>query len=248
MQIVVWALVLALLVSASGPVRSAAPQGEATLRWFGHAFVLITSPEGVRVAMDPFGEIGYPMPDVEADVVTISHGHGDHSNAPLVKGKPEVLQGLTPDGRDWARVNFRRRDVTITSFRAYHDKAQGKQRGLNTLFLVEVGGLRIAHLSDIGHVPAEEALRALGRVDILLVPVGGVYSIDGAEATQLADRLKAAITIPIHYKTEATASWPIADELAFLEGKPRVRRVGNSVRISRELLPRNPEVWVMDYR
>ena len=198
--------------------------------------------------MDPFGKIGYPLPEVEADAVTISHEHGDHSNATLVQGKPVVLRGLEMGGQHWARANFRLKDVRIASLPAYHDGVQGKQRGLNTIFVVDVSGLRVVHMSDIGQLPSEEALRALRKVDVLLVPVGGVYSIDSSEATEVVTRLKPAVAIPIHYKTEATRDWPIMDEKPFLEGKERVRQVGKTVELRRDRLSSPGEIWVMDYR
>jgi len=228
-----------------------APTAEApgvTLRYFGHAFFLVTSAEGVRVAMDPFGKIGYPMPEVEADIVTISHEAYDHNNAALITGKPEVLRGLEPGGRTWTRVEFRRKDVQIATLPAYHDKVQGKERGLNSIFVVEASGVRIAHLSDIGDMPPEETIRTLGRVDVLLVPVGGGHGIEAAEATKIVDRLKPAVAVPIHYKTAATAWSALPDERPFLDGKPRVKRVGNSVRLDRATLPAQTEIWVMDYR
>ncbi len=226
----------------------AAEPGTVSLRWYGHAFFLLTSAEGVRIAMDPFGNIGYPLPEVQGDVVTISHEHSDHNNAALVKGKPVVLQGLEMGGQHWTRVNFRLKDARIATLPAYHDRVQGKERGLNTIFVVEASGLRIVHMSDIGHVPSDDTIRTLGKVDVLLVPVGGVYSIDGKEATELVARLKPAVAIPIHYKTEATRGWPITDEKPFLEGKERVRQVGKTVEFRRDRLPSPAEIWVMDYR
>lgn len=223
-------------------------RGEITIRWYGHAFFITTSADGIRIATDPFSAIGYPMPSVEADVVTVSHDHSDHNNSKLVKGRPKILRGLEMGGKHWAFVNFQQKDVRIRALTAYHDKAEGKERGLNSVFLYEVSGIRIVHMSDIGHIPPELTLKALERVDVLLIPVGGVYSIDADEATQIVERLKPSIVIPMHYKTEATAKWPISDEKRFLEGKPRVKQVGNTIRIRPEALPRETEIWVMDYR
>ena len=223
-------------------------QKQVTLRWYGHAFFAVTSAEGVIIATDPFGNIGYPMPTLEAEVVTVSHGHGDHNNPTLVKGKPKIIRGLEMEGRHWAWVNFRLKDVRIRAFPAYHDKVKGKERGLNTIFLLEVSGIRFVHMSDIGQIPPELTLKALERVDVLLIPVGGVYSIDASEASRIVDRLKPAVAIPIHYKTKATASWPIATEEAFVKGKPRVKQVGNTISLRREGLPKATEIWVMDYR
>ena len=220
-----------------------------TLRWFGHAFFVVTSSDGVRVAMDPFGDIGYPMPEVDADVVTVSHGHGDHNGADRLAGSPAILRGLEAGGADWNAISYDLRDVRITALPAYHDNVEGRKRGLNSIFIVEIGGLRLAHLSDIGHTLSAETLEDMGRIDILLVPVGGIFSIDGRQAIDIMTRLRPAITIPIHYKTAATATWPIKDESTFLGGLNNVRRLdATTISVTPETLPDRPEVWVMQYQ
>lgn len=239
------AAVLALQLALA--VSEAPAQGAASLEWYGHAFVRLTSPQGVRVAMDPFGAIGYPMPEPEADIVTISHEHGDHNNAALLRGKPVVLRGLTEGGGDWRSIDYRFKDVRVTSVPVYHDEQQGRQRGKNTMVVVDLAGLRIAHLSDMGHLPTDAQARALGRVDVLLVPVGGKFSIDGRQAREVLARLEPRVAIPIHYKTAATASWPIEDERSFVEGHPRVKRVaGSRMTLDAAALPPLTEIWVLE--
>lgn len=239
--------VLRLVVAASVWASAAWGQGAVTLEWYGHAFVRLTSPQGVRVAMDPFGQIGYPIPKVAADVVTISHEHGDHSNATLIGGNPVVLRGLTDGGKDWNPIRYRLNDVSISSVPAYHDDQQGRLRGKNTIVALDIGGLRVAHLSDVGHLPTEAQFQALGRVDVLLVPVGGNFSIDGRQARQVVERLNPRLAIPIHYRTAATASWPIEDERAFVEGYPRVKRLsGWRVFLVPGALPAATEIWVLE--
>ncbi len=140
------------------------------------------------------------------------------------------------------------KDVRITALPAYHDDVQGRKRGLNTIFIVETGGLRLAHLSDIGNIPSKATLKAMGRIDILLVPVGGNFSIDGRGAREIMSRLRPRITIPIHYKTPVTAAWPIEDESTFLAGLKKVRRLeALTVSFTPETLPTQPEVWVIRY-
>ena len=219
-----------------------------TLRWFGHAFFVVTSSGGVRVAMDPFGDIGYPMPAVGADVVTVSHGHGDHNGADRFAGSPTILRGLNAGGAGWSSISYDLRDVRIAALPAYHDNVEGRKLGLNSIFVVETGGLRLAHLSDIGHTLSEATLDALGPIDILLVPVGGKFSIDGDQAREIMARLQPRITVPIHYKTPVTAGWPIEDESAFLSSLENVKRLDSlTVTITSETLPSRPEVWVMRY-
>jgi len=219
-----------------------------TLRWFGHAFFLVTSSDGVRVAMDPYGDIGYPMPEVDADVVTVSHGHGDHNGADRLAGSPVILRGLKAGGAGWSSISYDLRDVRIAALPAYHDNVEGRKLGLNSIFVVETGDLRLAHLSDIGHTLSEATLDALGPIDILLVPVGGNFSIDGNQAREIMARLQPRITVPIHYKTPVTAGWPIEDESAFLSGLENVKRLDSlTVTVTSETLPSRPEVWVMRY-
>ncbi len=120
---------------------------------------------------------------------------------------------------------------------------------MNSIFIVEAGGLRLAHLSDIGHTLSEATLTAMGRIDVLLVPVGGIFSIDGRQAKEIMTRLRPSITIPIHYKTPVTADWPIEDESEFLAGLKNVKRPDTPiVSLAPETLPTEPEVWVMHYR
>ena len=231
-----------------GLIVSANSADALTLRWFGHAFFLVTSSDGVRVAMDPFGDIGYPMPEVGADVVTVSHEHGDHNAPDRLAGSPAILRGLKAGGADWNAISYDLRDVRIAALPAYHDNVEGRKRGLNSIFVVETGGVRLAHLSDIGHTLSEATLEALGPIDILLVPVGGKFSIDGDQAREIMARLQPRITVPIHYKTPVTANWPIEDESAFLAGLENVKRLDAlAVSVTPETLPARPEVWVMSY-
>lgn len=240
-HLAVLAFISALLAPGDGA------GAEALLEWYGHAFVRLTSPGGIRVAMDPFGDIGYPMPEVEADIVTLSHEHGDHSNIKLIRGSPVILRGLTQGGEDWRPISFAHKDVAVTSVPVYHDAERGMRRGKNNMILVDLGGVRVAHLSDMGHVPTSAKFQALGRVDVLLIPVGGNFSIDSRQARQVVDRLVPPIAIPIHYKTAATARWPIEDERAFVEGHPRVKRVsGARLILTPEGLPRLSEIWVLE--
>ena len=231
-----------------GLVASPTAADALTLRWFGHAFFVVTSSDGVRVAMDPYGDIGYPMPEVGADVVTVSHEHGDHNAPDRLAGSPAILRGLKAGGADWNSISYDLGDVRIAALPVYHDNVEGQKRGLNSIFVVETGGLRLAHLSDIGHTLSEATLEALGPIDILLVPVGGKFSIDGDQAREIMARLQPRITVPIHYKTPVTAGWPIEDESAFLSGLENVKRLDSlTVTITPETLPSRPEVWVMRY-
>jgi len=216
------------------------------LVWYGHAAFLIVSPGGVRVLTDPYpGNMGYGNRNFTADLVTVSHEHFDHNAVAAVDGDPDVLRGLS--GGDWATAEKTIGDVTAYSIKGtYHDNQQGRTgRGKNSLFLIEAGDLRILHLGDLGEVPSEEIARQCGRVDVLLIPVGGLFTIDAETATRVADLFGARIIVPMHYRTAAISDWEISDVEPFLEGKDGVRRLTSSEAvIDPANLPDTPEIWV----
>ena len=188
------------------------------IKWLGHSCFLIISEGGIRIITDPYtvGEgINYSPIKESADIVVVSHGHGDHSNVAAIRGKPEGVKGSgikTTGG-----IQFR-------GIATYHDTSQGKQRGPNTIFCFNVDGIEICHLGDLGHVLSPEQVAELGVIDILLIPVGGFYTIDATEASQVCDQLKPRIIIPMHFKTSKCA-YPIAEVDDFLKGKTNVKRM-----------------------
>jgi L-ascorbate metabolism protein UlaG (beta-lactamase superfamily) len=187
---------------------------------------------------------------LKADIVTISHEHPDHNNVAFVTGKPRVIRGLTADKKGWTRVDEKLKDVSIRSVGVYHDDQRGAARGLDTVFIFEVGGVRIAHLGDLGHVLNDDQLAAIGAVDVLLVPVGGKFTIDGLEATRVIEQLRPRITvIPMHYKTNAVTIKELAPLGEFLDGKRNVRHeTSNTIALS-PMKPRPAaEIVVLNYR
>ena len=233
-----------LALAASGPAR--AGDKPLTLRWFGQACFLLTSPGGTAVLMDPFGaKVGYPAPSVKADAVTVSHEHGDHNNAAAAQGQPKVIRGLTESG--WAEINEQVGDVRIRSVAADHDAEQGQKRGRDTIFVFETGGITVVHLGDLGRVLTEEQVKQIGKTDVLLVPVGGYYTIDATAAGQVVEQLQPRLVVPMHYKTAATPQSPIAPVDEFLKGKARVeRKKGNELAVGE--LPAETSIVVLDYQ
>jgi L-ascorbate metabolism protein UlaG (beta-lactamase superfamily) len=205
---------------AAPAAEAAGPPVVGKLTWFGQSCFLLETAAGTRILMDPFSKsAGYgPLPvGLRADLVTISHEHPDHNNARLPTGTPRVIHGLTADKKGWARIDEKFRDVSVRSVGVYHDDKRGAARGLDTVFIFEVGGLRIAHLGDLGHTLDDDQLEAIGSVDVLLVPVGGGTTLDAYQATRVIDQLHPRLMIiPMHYKPEALD--------LFLERKANVRR------------------------
>jgi L-ascorbate metabolism protein UlaG (beta-lactamase superfamily) len=239
------ALVIPVLVArAAGPV--------AKLTWYGQSCFLLETSTGTRVVMDPIpANIGYTPPaDLKADVVTVSHEHGDHNNIALVAGKPKILRGLTADKKGWVKIDEKVKDVSIHSIGVYHDENRGADRGLNTVFLFEVGGMRIAHLGDLGHTLTDDQLSAIGSVDVVLVPVGGAFTVDARQATRVVDQLHPRLmVIPMHYKTDVLTIKELAGVDAFLEGKPNVRReTTNTIPLSTLKARPGTEIVVLNYK
>ncbi|MDR7480954.1 MAG: MBL fold metallo-hydrolase [Armatimonadota bacterium] len=240
------ALCLGLLVAPVGSVPSSL-----AIRWYGQSFFLVTTADGLRIAIDPFEDIGFPLPTVEADVVLITHEHRDHNNAGLIRGRPRVLRGLAPGAADWNRIYERVGSTLIYAVPGFHDDVQGASRGLDAFFVIETDGVRLAHLGDVGQPTlSEHQLRALGRIDVLMIPVGaGPFTVSVADANRLVDQIRPRVIIPMHYKTAARPTWPGLDERPFLEGKPNVRRLGrHTLILAREQVPATPQVVVMEWQ
>jgi len=210
------------------------------VKWLGHSCFLITSKGGVRIITDPYavGEgINYPPIEETADIVVVSHGHDDHSNVSAVRGTPEVVAGngtkKTAQG------------IQFKGIAAYHDASQGTQRGPNTIFCFTVDDIKLCHLGDLGHVLSPGQIAEIGAVDILFIPVGGFYTIDAPVASQVCDKLKPKVVIPMHFKTPR-CTYPIAGVEDFLNGKKNVRNVGDSeVEFERERLPAATEIVLL---
>ncbi len=189
------------------------------IKWLGHASFMITAESGTKIITDPYvtaEHLNYGEIKESADIVTVSHEHGDHSNVSAVRGNPEVVRGT-------AKV----KGIEFKGIPTYHDDAGGKSRGKNTIFCFEMDGIRVCHLGDLGHPLSDKQATELGSVDILLIPVGGFYTIDAKVTSQLCDRLKPKVIIPMHFKNDKCA-FPIAGVDEFLQGKEDVSRLDAS--------------------
>lgn len=222
------------------------------ISWLGQSCFVLETSAGTRVVMDPIPKgIGYELPvGLKADAVTISHEHADHNNVGLLANKPKILRGLTADKKGWTKIDEKVKEVAIHSVGVYHDGNRGAERGLNTVFLFEVGGMRLAHLGDLGHELTDDQLSAIGSVDVLLVPVGGTFTLDAREATRVVDQLHPRLmVIPMHYKTDAVNIKELAGVDAFLAGKPNVRReASNTIPLTQLKSRPGTEIVVLNYK
>lgn len=165
------------------------------IKWYGHSCFMLSNESGQRILTDPVDtDTGYKLSEIQADIVTISHPHHDHNYMSAVTGSPIVINTVgkhSPMG------------VSIVGFPTYHDDVCGKKRGENIMFRYELDSIRVLHAGDLGEIPSEDILNAVGTIDVLLVPIGGVYTINHEGARALANRLAPKVVIPMHYKTPA---------------------------------------------
>ena len=162
------------------------------ITWFGHSCFRL-SDRGVTVVTDPPGDdMGYDRPRIRADVVTISHEHPGHNNRIGFRGGPKFFDGPG---------EYEVKGVFITGIATYHDTRSGASRGRNTVFLFEFDGVTICHLGDLGHVPTQAQVEALSSVDVLLIPVGGLHTIDPSKASEVISLIEPLLVVPMHYKT-----------------------------------------------
>jgi len=201
------------------------------VKWWGHSCFEIRGQ--VTVITDPHDgkSVNMAAPQAKADIILISHGHDDHAS-----GKDAVA-------KKGSKVfdhagNFEERGVKISGIDFFHDNVRGARRGRNTVFVFELDSIRFAHLGDLGHLLTDPEVEKLGAIDVLMIPVGGYYTIDSAAATVIVNRLKPRIAIPMHYKVPGLG-YPISDAEPFLVGK-NVNRIGKTdTEYTRESLP-NP--------
>lgn len=165
------------------------------IEYLGHSCFKLTESTGVSVVTDPYSrEIGYRLPKVSADIVTSSHGHYDHANISEVGGGPLILK---------EPVMIESGGITVTGIKSFHDDKKGARRGENIIFKFRMDGIDVCHLGDIGHECTSELVEMLLPVNVLLIPVGGKYTIDANEAYEYVEKLMPDIVIPMHYKTRS---------------------------------------------
>ena len=168
-----------------------------TISWYGHScFKIQTKPQrGVNevvIFTDPFNkEIGLKPPQGNADIVLVSHNHSDHNSTDNLKGNPFMIDALG---------EYSVKDVYIEGISSFHDNENGAARGLNNIYTVKSEDLTVCHLGDLGHTLTEKQIEAIGDVDILMIPIGGTYTIDSKQAEKVINQIDPKIIIPMHYK------------------------------------------------
>jgi len=167
-----------------------------TIIWHGQSLFELTSSRGknnqVNIVIDPFSqEVGLRLPKLEADIVLSTHEHYDHNNVKAVGGNYFLIEGPG---------EYEIKEVFIQGIPAFHDDLQGKERGGMTIFTIEAEELRLCHLGDLGQKElTPDQLEKIGEIDILMIPIGGNYTISGKEAVKIMSQIEPKIIIPMHY-------------------------------------------------
>ena len=161
------------------------------ITWYGHACFRLYQ-RGASVVTDPYEKsIGYELPRVRANIVTVSHDHPGHRNAKGVRNRKLIITGPG---------EYEARNVFITGIATFHDGKKGRVRGRNTIYLFDFDGLKLCHLGDLGHIPSQAQVEALNSVDVLLIPVGGVSTLNAAQAAEVVSLLEPKLVVPMHFK------------------------------------------------
>jgi len=209
------------------------------ITWYGHACFRLRE-GGVTIVTDPYDKgLGYTLPRLRADVVTISHTTPGHASVDLVKGDPKILSGPG---------EYEVKGVFITGIPTWHAHQRGRPDERNTVFLFDFDGLTICHLGDLGHLLSEEQIEAIGDVSVLLVPVGGRRTLDASQAAEVISQIEPRIVIPMHYKTPALQH-PLDDVEKFL----RVMGISHAevqatLKVTASELPEETQVVLLDYK
>lgn len=179
------------------------------ITYHGHSEFYLEGADGFRLLTDPYNaHVGYPMGAYPCEAVTVSHGHGDHNYIAKALGAPAIV-----DSEGVWKISP---EVTVTAIPSFHDGEGGAKRGKNLIMKIDMEGLTILHLGDQGCPLTEEQRSKIDKVDLLMLPVGGFYTIDAEQAMDICLEIRPKVILPMHFKTDANRDWPIADEKPFL--------------------------------
>ena len=208
------------------------------ITWLGHSCFLLQDSKGRKLLTDPFDtNLGYEVYKGSPDIVTISHKHFDHNYTKELRGNYKIIDKIGM---------FNICDIPIQGTPSYHDKDKGAKRGDNIIFTFKMDDYLICHLGDLGHTLSEAAIDAIGSVDILFIPVGGNYTLDGKEASEVTKKINPKIVIPMHYKT-SLVSFPIDGLEPFLKHMKNASKIGSNTLEINDEIKESMSVKILNY-
>ena len=208
------------------------------ITWLGHSCFRIRGRQAT-VITDPYSpNLGYSLGNPKADIVTVSHQHEGHSYVSGIEGNPKPVLGPG---------EYEIGGVLIIGVATFHDNVRGEQRGKNTVYVMEVDEVAVCHLGDLGHVLTAEQVEELGDVDVLLLPVGGVSTINAPTAAEVVRQLEPEVVVPMHYKT-AALRWELESAERFLKEIGAKQVIAQpKLSFTRSGLPDSTQVFLLDY-
>lgn len=181
------------------------------IEWIGHSCFYLTTSAGKTIIIDPYGDkIGLCVPEKKADIVLITHDHFDHLNPAYIAALPKESVVIDKEG------SYEIDGMKITGLSVYHDEQQGAERGKVVTYLIEADSMRLLHMGDVGAMPAPSYFEEIGKIDILMIPVGGFYTVDSKGALNIMDAIHPNITIPMHYLVPGLTLTELASSHDFL--------------------------------
>lgn len=208
------------------------------ITWLGHSCFLLEDSKGRILLTDPFDDtLGYETYKGNADIVTVSHQHFDHNYSKELKGNYKVLDKIGM---------FYVNDIPIKGIPSYHDKDKGAKRGDNIIYTFKMDDYTLCHLGDLGHTLSDDDIDAIGNVDILFIPVGGNYTIDGNEATVVTKKINPKIVIPMHYKT-SLVSFPLDGVETFLMHMKNASKIDSNTLVIDGEIKESLSVKILNY-
>lgn len=242
----------AILGTGHPSLRAQDDAKKAKLRWYGQSMFQLETAGGKLVVFDPHAIPAFSPPRLTADVTLISHPHNDHNELAILKDKGRVFEGVKAGKgakTEWVAVDEKVGQVRVRSLGTFHDAANGTQRGRNSCWVVEADGLIYCHLGDLGHELTPEQLKAIGKVDVLMVPVGGIYTLNGDGAKKVVGQIKPRLfVLPMHY------GLPGYDDLLgpeeFLEGQKNLKKMlgTNELEVPVEMKADAPTVVLLGWK
>lgn len=214
-----------------------AAETDATIEYFGHNFFQITTRKGTKIVTDPLAPGMHPTPTLAPHVVTIGREHPNHNYVELLRGNPIIMRGLAHHGAEWNRVSINVRDAFIYNVPIYQSGLGGALKG--AAFMFDLGNLCIAHLGDLSHTLTGEQIKQMGRTDIALIPIGGVFTMPASTAREVLQQIKPKIAIPMHYRDNLYILQP------FVQGLPTRKTQGDTLVVSKSSLPPTTEIVVL---
>ena len=210
------------------------------ISWLGHSCFRIKGKQAT-VITDPYPpDLGYSLGKLTANIVTVSHQHPGHSYVQGINSEPRLITGPG---------EYEISGVLITGIATFHDQEQGRKRGKNTVYLMEVDEVSVCHLGDLGHVLEESQLEQIGSVDVLMIPVDGYFTIDIDTAKTIISQLAPKIVFPMHYRTERLkTTGPIYTEEDIVNGFKNVKKLEQShLVVDNEVLDQEQQIIILDY-